>query len=248
MTKLNGNGVSQGIAIGKIFLYHTSVYEMEEEKVGAGETGIEVDKYTLAKKKAMLELQSIIDKMNDAGDKDKAGIFVAHQEFLKDESIDEEIQQLIDKNWMSAGYAIFTVYNQYIDMFRKNSDSLFQERAADLDDVKVRLLRCLEGKEEVNLSNLSASVIVAAKALFPSNTATIDREHVLALLTEADGITSHTAIIAKSYGIPAILGIKNVMELVYDGQEVIVDAVNGILITEPSSEEIRSYTKMRGEC
>lgn len=117
-----------------------------------------------------------------------------------------------------------------------NADGLMRERAADLQDVRSRLLRCLSGAPEKNLSRLPGPVIIAARDLLPTDTATMDRENVLAIITETGGQTSHSAILARSYGIPAVLGVSGAMEVLRDGETAAVDGSAGVVIVEPDGE------------
>ncbi len=129
----------------------------------------------------------------------------------------------------------------------ESENALMRERASDLQDVKRRLLRCWAGGPEQNLSSLAKPVIVVADDLFPSDTASLDRARVLGIVTQVGGSTSHTAIIARSYEIPAVLGVTGAMDALADGQFIVLDAVEGRVIPNPTEEEITRYSQQAAQ-
>ena len=242
---LDGNAVSGGISIGKIFVYKPFTVEVNELHFDNEDSVDEQKcKYEKARESAKAELEEIINNLSVC-DPDKCGIFQAHIDFLFDEAIEEEIVELIEEELMEPVSAVSIIYNQYAEMIGNSRDKLLAERSADLLDVRMRLIRNLYGIPEKNLSKLPGPVIIAAHDLLPSDTATIDRDNVLGIITETGGDTSHSAIIARSYGIPAVLGINSLLSKVNDNQAVIVDAVAGKVIIEPDSETEQSYVLER---
>lgn len=155
--------------------------------------------------------------------------------------MDEEIRALVKSQNASPDAAIAQVYDTYAAVLGRSKNPMMRERASDLADVKLRLLRCWAGAPERDLSSLPEPVIVVADDLFPSDTVALDRAHVLGIVTQVGGGTSHTAIIARSYEIPAVLGVAGVIECLTDGQTVILDAVEGKILTEPSEQELTAY-------
>ena len=243
---LQGNGVSPGIAVGKIFIYSVTHIEPEKSLCEPGKEQAELARYDAVKKRAMEELEEIRLAM-EKDDPEKAAIFKAHQDIADDVAIAEEIPcKILDERW-SGGWAIYKVYETFIRMIKKAPDPIIAERAADFNDVRRRLLKLWYGKDEESLSKLPEPVIVAARDLLPSDTATMDRANVLAILTEAGGPTSHSAIIAKSYGIPAVLGIKNLLETVKHGQSAAVNAAEGIVNLDPGKAMLEDYAKKSAE-
>lgn len=229
MRTFNGNPVSKGIAVGKVYRYepyHTTIMEefVAQEKIEA-----EWKSYEAAKESALLELNALKESMGKA-DQDKAAILGAHIEIVKDPAMDQQIAKLIQKKAYNVKYAIEEAYTMFIHMLEKVQDDMIRERIADMKDVKNRILRCADGIEESNLSSLTEPVIVVAKDLFPSDTASLNRAMVFGIITEAGSATSHTAIIARSYEIPAILGVKDAVKVFDDGEEIILDAITGIAL------------------
>ncbi len=239
---IKGNPVSPGIAIGEVYLFQPFVPDIRQDSIAQDEVEANIQKYHGAKQAVEMELEHIVSRLQQ-DDPDKAAIFVAHQAILTDVTLDEEIVDMVTNELSSADYAILKVYDRYIEIFENLEDELIRERAADLRDVRSRLLRCWAGVEEKNLATLERDAIVVAEDLFPSDTATLNRKKVLAILTEVGGPTSHSAIIARSYEIPAVLGIPNVLACLRQGGTVIVDALQGVVIVDPSPEELAEYTK-----
>ncbi|MDR0464281.1 MAG: phosphoenolpyruvate--protein phosphotransferase [Treponema sp.] len=237
---LNGKGAAAGIAVGSILIYNDKIQIPCESFVPAGGEQAQLDKYNLIKKEALEELESIrlsIQKLDPA----KAGIFIAHKEIVEDIVINEEITAKILKDRWVADWAVYSVYDTFISVLRQTPDPMISERAVDFEDVRDLLLRLLYGQKKIKLSSLNEPVIIAAGDFKPSDAASMDKEKVLAILSEHGGLTSHTAIIAKSYGIPAVFGIEGLLKTIKQGQSVIVDAGEGIVILDPPSDAKKKY-------
>ena len=241
---LKGNGVSPGFAAGNIYIHEKITIEVRESFCAAGEEQAQAGRYEEIKKQAALELEQIILKTEKL-DPDKAGIFRAHQDILDDVVINEEIPgKILNKHW-SGEWAVYKAYETFIKMMQKVPDPLIAERAADFEDVRGRLLRLWRGIKEKSLDDLKEKVIVAARELWPSDTVTMDKDKVLAILTEKGGVTSHSAIIAKSYGIPAVLGIPGLLEAVKQGQMAAVNALEGTVVLDPDRALAEEYAQKR---
>lgn len=244
--RLKGNAVSDGLAIGSLFIYSPFSVTVIESICEESQTEENLCRLDEIKKQAAEELRAICQRL-EAEDHDKAKIFVAHQDILEDESVNEEIIEGIrDEHW-SPDWAIQKIYDKFIRMLKKAPDPLIRERAADLEDVRGRLLRIWYGVPESNLSSLTKPVVIAAHDLLPSDTATLDRGKVLAILTETGGPTSHSAIIARSYEIPAILGVPELLQHAREGQLAAVDALNGVIELDPTPEKIAEFKERRLE-
>ena len=233
--KYNGNPVSPGVALGSAYIYSAFCPSAAESYFDEGELETQQDRYEQCRERAHQELLNIQEKLKS--EPEKAKIFAAHVDILYDEAMDEDIDMLISEELASPDWAIQTVYDRYIKLLSANPNPLIAERAADLRDVQLRLLRCWEGGEERNLSALESPVVVVAHDLAPSDTATLDREKVLAIVTEVGGSTSHSAIIARSYGIPALLGVEDATKNIAHGALLIVDAINGSVTVSPDAAE-----------
>ena len=238
----HGTGVSRGVAAGPLYCYEPFVPAPPCAGHG-GSAGEQRALYEAAKRTAREELGGVCARL----EADKAAIFEAHMDILDDEVMDEEILAGIEGEQWTAQWAVEQVYENYRAVLGSAPDALIRERAADLYDVKLRLLRILQGAPERSLSCLERPVIVAAKELLPSDTATMDRANVLGIVTETGGATSHSAIIAKSWGIPAVLGVAGLMRAVRHGETAVVDAGAGTLETQPSPERLAAAQAARGQ-
>ena len=177
---------------------------------------------------------------------DKAKIFTAHIDILEDEVINEEIVTLIESERVCADWAIYTVYENYIQILSKAKNQLSRERSDDLKDVRNRLLRIWAGVSNQGLSVLSHPVIVVAHDLLPSDTASMDKENVLAIVTEVGGYTSHSAIIARGFGIPAVLGVADITTIISNDELIAVNGIDGNVIVGPFTDKLlKEYEQMR---
>jgi len=242
---LTGKSAAPGIAVGSIYIYSEKFIIPSETFIPSGQEQSHLDRYLLIKKQVLEELEVIrlyMEKVDPA----KASIFDAQKEIVDDIIINEEIPSKILKDRWSGDWAIYQVYETVLSVLRKTPDPLIAERAADFDDVRAHLLRSWYGQNHEGLTSLKEPVIIAAHDLKPSDTACLDKEKVLAILTEVGGETCHTAIIAKGYGIPAVLGIDGLLNFVKKGQHAAVNAGDGIVILDPEDDIVTDYVKKSG--
>ena len=237
---LTGLPVSDGAVVGKIYLYEPFVPTVTDEELPEHLQPLAIAELTRAKSSATTELEAIIEDFQAKGQKE-GEIFQAHLELLDDEDVWSEILDAVNDG-VNPGQAIDIVYNQYIEIMGAVDDPMMQERAADLKDVKNRLLRNLAGIPEKNLSKLPEPVVVIARDLLPADTATMDRKNVLAIVTQIGGRTSHSAIIARSYGIPAVLGISDILEQIANASVIAVDGSSGQVVLDPDDTQLAEYT------
>lgn len=176
---------------------------------------------------------------------EQAKIFKAHLEMIADESLQEGISEAIFEEHQTLCQAIDQVCARFQKRLLRSKDDLIRQRAADIQDIRNRLLRCCLGIDDCDLSRLPEPVILAAWDLLPSDTAALDTAHILGIVTEIGGVTSHSAIIARSYGIPQITGIDDLLNKVSDGLEVILDGDKGLLIAQPDARELNDYQQQR---
>ncbi|QEY35937.1 phosphoenolpyruvate--protein phosphotransferase [Caproiciproducens galactitolivorans] len=220
-------------------LYEPFVPVVDTTALPKEEIPAALSRYKNARNSAKKELEALYSRLQQ-DDPGKAKIIKAHMDILFDVAMEEEIQDAISDG-KSVEAAVDKIFRKYIRIIGKSADERIRERASDLEDVRCRLLRNCMGVKEKNLAVLTDPVVVVAKDLFPSDTASMNRNKVLAIVTEVGGPTSHTAIIARSYEIPALLGVPDILFQLQNGQEVIVDAVDGALITDPTDEEKEAY-------
>ncbi len=242
MRVFKGNPVSPGIAVGTVYQYKAFVCNVYETYVQPGDEQTTLSAYVEGVRAVNTELIAIIDDLSKR-DPDKAKIFEAHREILADDEMDEEIRHAILQQRQTADYAVDRIYTENAVLLSQVSDVNIAARAADIRDVRNRLLRVLHGQKEHNLSMLPAPCVVVAHDLLPSDTATIDRKNVLAIITEVGGATSHSAILARAFGIPAILGVSDATQALPNGKDVIVDALDGQVFAQPDDETVARCRK-----
>lgn len=240
MRILKGNPVSRGIALAKVYVYKAFKADVHESYFEAGQEKAKYAQFTNALAAAEAELNSIVESLS-VESPEKAKIFSAHIEILNDEEVAEEVKDMIFSSKAMPDYAVDMVFTEFAILLEKAKDPLIAARAADLRDVRNRVLRILKGEKEQNLSSLREKVVVVAHDLLPSDTATLDRAHVMGIVTEVGGATSHTAIIARSYKIPAVLGVPEATEILKNGDMVVLDALKGQVLLEPERATISEY-------
>ena len=238
--EMKGNPVSRGYAIGGVYRYEQENIAPDESPVAAECAGEALGHFERAKKTTLLGLEAIVSRLRENGD-DKAAIFAAQKAMLDDAAIDEEIRACIEGKLWNPEQAVYETYNKYIKVMQGAKDPVFRERAADLEDVERRLLFALRGRPVKSLAILKSPCVVVCKDLLPSDCVSFDRENVLGIVAEEGGETSHSAIISRSYEIPAILGVSEALSKLKDGQTVVADAVEGVVYADPDEGLIETY-------
>lgn len=229
-----GKSVSEGIGIGKAYIYKQYSPNVQAAYIDPDKASEEIASFERVQKKAEREIKGIIEYFNQIQD-DKAKIFEAHLEMLNDIMIVEEIHKQIEKSHYTYAYAIKQTFDQFIEMFDTVDNVMINERTADLKDIRNRLLRISQGLPEMSLATFDQPTIIIAHDLYPSDTASLDRNHVQGIITEIGGKTSHTAIIAKDYQIPAMIGVSDVFTHIKDGDRIIIDAIEGKIFIQPEA-------------
>lgn len=237
MNTYQGNPVSKGVAVGKVYKYVPYKSKVEQDSISRDQVGEALSAYREARGRAEAEL-TLLQGTLGRTDPEKAAIVGAHLEILKDPALDEMVTGYIQNENYNVKWAVDRTFTRFIKMLSRVKDDMIRERVADMKDVRTRLLRCCDNAPEVNLSALTEPVIVAAEDLFPSDTASLNRAMVQAIVTEVGGSTSHTAIIARSYEIPALLGVTGAMEFLLEGERVGVDAIGGTLTTQMDEKTV----------
>ncbi len=176
---------------------------------------------------------------------DKATIFDGHITLLEDEDLFEEVVELIEDNKISAEYALTQGIEVYCNLLENLDDPYLRERVTDLRDIAKRWLYNITGTPIVDLGNLPAETVIIANDLTPSNTAQIDLKNVVAFVTQIGGKTSHSSIMARSLELPAVVGTKTILSDVKDEETIIVDALNGKVIINPTNNEIVEAIKAK---
>ncbi|AGB18070.1 phosphoenolpyruvate--protein phosphotransferase [Thermoanaerobacterium thermosaccharolyticum] len=238
---LKGVAASPGIAIGKVFLYTKKFAEINTRNIDESMVKDEIAKFENAIKLTKEQIEKIKEKTEREFGKDKAEIFEAHLMLANDPELYDSVINMIKNEYVTADNAVNHVIEQHASMMESLDDKYLKERAIDLRDVGSRIINNLLGIVNVNLSELDEDVIIIAKDLTPSDTATMKKDKVLGFATDVGGRTSHTAIMARSLEIPAVVGTGNVTQNVAGGEIAIVDGSEGIVIINPSDDILKEY-------
>ena len=190
----------------------------------------------------ILEMQQQIAEAIGAKD---AGIFDAHLLVVEDRTLIDEVLRKLETDLCNVEYVFQEVATHFAETLSKIDDPYLRERALDIQDVTKRVIRNLQGKAPKDFLALKEPHILVAHNLTPSDTATMNRERVLGFATDLGSRTSHTAIMARSLGIPAVVGLHDVTEKLQTGQEVLLDGYNGLLILNPTPETLWHYGELK---
>jgi phosphoenolpyruvate-protein phosphotransferase len=244
--KLQGIGASSGIAIGPVFYYRPTDLSIPKRESASPE--IELRRFREACETARTELEQLKAVISQrAGREEEAAIFDAHLMMIEDPALSEQVESKILQG-ESAEAAVNQSSQMLADLLSGMQDELFAARAVDVLDVGRRLLRILLGKDETSLNTLEEPSIVIAYDLSPSDTARLDPEQTLGFCTVSGGLTSHSAILARTLGIPAVVGLGNrLLEIHVPGTKLVMDGSAGILIADPSTNTIKKYEAARAE-
>jgi len=233
---IKGIDASPGVVVGKAFLYEETELTINTEK--ATDPKVEVEKLAEGRNSSKAQLLEIREMTAKKLGEEKAAIFDGHITMLEDEDFYEEIVELIEDDNLSAEYALSQVLEENCEMLANLEDPYLREREADLRDIGRRWLFNTTGTPIVDLGNLPAETIIIANDLTPSDTAQVDLKNTVAFVTQIGGKTAHTSIMARSLELPAVVGTKTILTEVKNGETMIVDAMTGEVIINPTVEEI----------
>lgn len=242
MRVLEGKSVFSGIAIGKISILQKADTSVKRTKVENPEA--EITRVQEAKEKAVEQLQKLYDKALREVGESGAAIFEVHQMMLDDEDYLDSIDNIIRTENVNAEYAVATTGDNFADMFAQMDDDYMKARAADVKDISDRLVRVLSGHDEGDMDAAEPSIIVA-EDLAPSETVQMDKSKVLAFVTRKGSSNSHTAILARTMNIPALINIEYDDSM--DGKKAVVDGKTGSLIVEPDADTLKKYQDQKDE-
>jgi phosphotransferase system enzyme I (PtsI) len=240
---LKGIGASAGIAIAKA--YRLEEPELNVEKSSVENIEAEVQRFDAAIKQSTSELEQIKEHAFKELGEDKAAIFAAHLLVLSDPELINPIKDKMATEKVNAEFALQEVANMFISMFESMDNEYMKERAADIRDVTKRVMSHLLGVTIPNPSMISEEVIIIAEDLTPSDTAQLNRQYVKGFTTDIGGRTSHSAIMARSLEIPAVVGTKTVTADIENGVLVILDGLAGTVIVDPSADMVKEYEEKK---
>lgn len=244
MKEYKGKSVFGGIAIGRIKVYNKS--EQQVKRVHIDDTEHEKKRYYAAVDKAAMQLQELYDKAVKEVGEANAAIFEMHQIMLMDDDYKESVENIIDSQHVNAEYAVAQTGDNYAAMFAAMEDEYMRGRSADVKDISERLINILSG---FNASSMVSDepVIIVAEDLAPSETVQLDKDKILSFVSVKGSVNSHTAILARTMGIPALIGTPVIPDNDIDGKMGIVDGNSGCLYVDPDNEKLEYYKKKQDE-
>ncbi len=243
MQTFQGKSVGNGVAIGKIFVYKKG--ELQVKRYRVEDVAAEVARFRKAQEVSIGQLQELYEKSVKSIGEASAAIFEIHQMMLQDNGFVEAIENIITTQSVNAEYAVAATADNFYKMFSDMEDDYMRERAADVKDISERLLAVLNGKN-AGMDALQEPVIIAADDLAPSETVQLDKDKVLAFVTVHGSLNSHTAILARTMNIPALIGTPVALDEI-DGKQAVIDGAKGILYVEPEETLLKTMEKRRKE-
>ncbi|MBE7433174.1 MAG: phosphoenolpyruvate--protein phosphotransferase [Anaerolineales bacterium] len=247
MTEKSFKGIpaSDGIAIGPVFCYIPAELTVPVRAAGSAEE--ELARFDAARERARVELQGLYDSIEKRAGKEEASIFVAHQEMLYDPALEGKIREFVEIG-QTAEQALVNATDELADLLASVNDELFAARALDVKDVGRRVLRILLGLPDTALGAVSEPSIILAEDLTPSDTASLNPSLTLGFITAQGGLTSHSAILARTLGLPAIVGMGNgLLDHVSNGAFIVMDGRSGEMILEPNQETITRCKQIKSQ-
>lgn len=245
-----GIGVSPGIVISTAVVLDTENLMIPRRRIDAEQVPAEIERLGKAIAASVVDVAQLRSETSIKHGREIGGIFDFHLGILKDNSLINQIIHEIQSKQTTAEYAVSLVMRRYAGQFLKMPDRYLSDRVKDIYDIERRVLRELIGGRREDLGRLSRDVVVIAHDLLPSQTASLDRTHVRGFATDVGGRTSHTAIVARAMGIPAVVGVENLTAEVNAGDTVIIDGNRGVVIINPDEEQLtehREYERKLGE-
>ena len=243
MQVYSGKSVFGGIAIGKISVYRKN--EQQVKRVRTEDTKGELARYEAAKAAAIKQLQELYQKALKEVGEANAAIFEIHQMMLDDGDYNESVENIIETQKVNAEYAVAVTGDNFAQMFRAMDDDYMRERAADVKDISERVLSILNGGQKGKVVT-DEPVIIVADDLAPSETVQLEKDRVLSFVTVHGSVNSHTAILARTMAIPALIGTEELpLDDTVDGKLAVVDGMNGKIYVEPDAQTLEEMKKRR---
>lgn len=244
---LKGTVASSGIAIGEVYLFERSEIEIDYDKVEESETSKYKHCFEEALTKSKGQITELIESMEDGSQSSKCEILKSHLVMLEDNMLLEGILDKISHQRYKADAAVDLTLKELCCQFESIEDEYIKERLADIKDVCNRIICNIRNVRIPSLATLPKDSVIIASELTPSDTASIDKKNAIAFVTELGGKTSHVAIMAGLLEIPAIVGVKDITKGVHNGDYIIVDANEGIVIINPDEEQKKAYKRKKAE-
>ena len=241
----HGIGVSPGVAIGRAFIFGTEEVVVIKRRIDAEQVPAEIARFEDALILTRKEILKIQGEISERLGTEHAEIFNAHLLVLEDRSLIEDVIKKIERERYNIEYIFQQVGKKYADIFSQIEDDYLKERASDIRDVTRRVLHNLLGKKREDVSKLKEEVIIVAYDLSPSDTALMHKDKVISFVTDVGAMTSHTAIMARSLKVPAVVGLHDFSQKIKSGETLIVDGTGGMVIASPTKQTLHKYTQLQ---
>jgi phosphotransferase system enzyme I (PtsI) len=242
-----GTAVSPGIAFGPLLMLYADEHIIRKRRIRPEDVPGEIARFEASLLKTRQQIQAIRNQLASSIGEADASIFDAHILLLEDTSLIESVKEQLTSRLVNVDFAYEQVVRSFTRKMRELDDDYFRERAGDFLDVSRRVLRNLQGKVTTELHNLDTPSIVLAHDLSPSDTAGFDRQLVLGIATEAGSRTSHSAIMARSLNLPAVVGLRDIVGKLEPGVEALIDGYEGLLIVNPTEQTKFEYGQREKE-
>ncbi|MFP4372704.1 MAG: phosphoenolpyruvate--protein phosphotransferase [Spirochaetaceae bacterium] len=248
MLELHGISASPGIAIGPAYVYLEDNPRVPKYEVALDDLASELERFRTAVRRAREELESLRDQAAGTGKGEKNTCFLdSHLMMLEDPDFHANVEQRLHDEQMNVEWILYRAIQELIDRLGSAEDDYLRERTADIRDVSKRVLNHLMNRERVSLADIDTNVILVAHDLLPSDAVAMNKRAIQGIVTDAGGKTSHSAILARSFEIPAVLGLSTISRQVEYGQTVIVDGNRGRVVVDPDEETYNEYLRVQQE-
>lgn len=245
-TRYDGMGVSSGTAVGRVLrLDQRDITAGLPPEIEADDPAEEIERLRASIETARNQVLDIKERVAAELGRGHAYFFEAHLLMLDDRELLKDIERVIRSRRVKAEWAVKAVLDRMLIVYAQVKDEYLRERGSDIEDVARRVIRALSGRQASSLGRLQSDVVIVANTLPPSAVAELDLGRVLGFATGDGGFTSHTAIIARSLGIPAVVGLSDIATRVSSGESIVIDGSEGFVMINPTKQVIRRYLKQR---
>lgn len=243
MQRIKGIAVSHGIIVGRAFLVGSAEQVVPHRTIDESEVTAQFARLHAALAAAGAEIAELSERTRRELGNEPAKIFEFHAGLLRDKALVAAIERRVSGNFVTAEQAVADQFRVLVDQFKRMGNEVFEQKANDIIDLERRVLGHLMGEEKSRLAQLDAPAVVVAHELTPSQAAAMDRSKVIAIVTDLGGRTGHTSIVARALGLPSVVGCQRCSTEVEDGDEMIVDGNEGIVILRPDSKTLEEYRR-----
>ncbi len=242
--RYQGQAAAPGIALGEAYVFTMETDDVVRYPIEPGQVTDEIARFETALIQTRVQILEMQQQIAEAIGAKDAGIFDAHLLVVEDQTLIDEVLRKLESEHCNVEFVFQEVANRYVDSLSKIDDPYLRERAQDIQDVARRVIRNLQGKAPRPFLSMESPHVLIAHNLSPSDTATMNREQVLGLALDLGSKTSHTSIMARSLGIPSVVGLHDATETLSSGVEVLIDGYHGLLIVEPNEETLSEYREL----